>query len=719
MPFVNQEAFEGVRRHQQITKYEIYPLQSEDIEDYQVLAENMPSLISEDVRIFQKRAKIPFWSEEKGKSWTKIGKLMTKTPQELFALSGNPSASSEKDGDDTFDFFDDFDYGSDSLTEVWTFESGAVNQKPSPFGLYDYNDDGVDEIYSVDSDHGYLYIFNWNGTKLREENLSTILHDWSGHPEYRYTLAIDVADIDSDGNEEIIFVESTQYHSVAPAYLHCIRLNAGSGFTELWVKTLTGKYECSACKIGNLTSTSGLQIVTSAGTTAAGSMVTYCWDKDGNEEWTHTWGKMAECQGIAIGDFGNGDGLDVAIIQGNGAGFRVLKGEDGTELWTVATGDGETFSVQDIDNDGKDDLLYGRDSAFECWKGSTGTPSSAYWTKAVSNDAEWVKWSPDRIDVGSGLEWLALSTGKHQYIYIQHQDGTDYKSLNIGSNSWSGHFSKLGGSDWKIIVGKDTGYSLNVYDLNLNLLASISGVGQIRSLESYENKIFISSNANPNQYAIYKFTEVEVSGNLTDKWELRNTPTVSGGELECVDDEYVVSKNSYNIRGKALEIKTKIIANNCKPSIMVGDIKTTSVTKPYEETGQDGYVILRDADRARGWRLVNGGVIGIYDDTSFYSGIDCNIFRKFKLIVQDNSPNYTTKHWHEKADIWYEKNSEDWAHTPYNMYIYLGQGFSTTPSMTTRIEHIFLRKYASPEPLILKRQISGKASAIRVILFGY
>lgn len=112
MPFVNQAAFEEIRRHQQITKYEIYPLQSADIEDYQVLAEDIPSLISEDVRILQKKAKIPFWAEGKGKAWSKIAKLMSKTPQKLFALSGNPSAISASNIMDSFVLGDDFEsYG--------------------------------------------------------------------------------------------------------------------------------------------------------------------------------------------------------------------------------------------------------------------------------------------------------------------------------------------------------------------------------------------------------------------------------------------------------------------------------------------------------------------------------------------------------------------------------------------------------------------------------
>lgn len=116
MPFVNQETFEEIRRHQLITKYEIYPLQSEDLEDYQVLAEDIPSLTSEDIRILQKRVRVPFWIEEKGKIWSKIVKLITKTPQQFFALSGNPSASSLSNGDDTFESFDDFETGNEAYS---------------------------------------------------------------------------------------------------------------------------------------------------------------------------------------------------------------------------------------------------------------------------------------------------------------------------------------------------------------------------------------------------------------------------------------------------------------------------------------------------------------------------------------------------------------------------------------------------------------------------
>ena len=107
--FVNHAAFEEGRRHQQVTVYDIIPRQSAEQEDYQILAENIPSAFKDDCRIIQNKEKIDFWVEEKAKAWCKISKLLVNTPQLLFALSGNPSASSASNGTNTFEFFDDFE----------------------------------------------------------------------------------------------------------------------------------------------------------------------------------------------------------------------------------------------------------------------------------------------------------------------------------------------------------------------------------------------------------------------------------------------------------------------------------------------------------------------------------------------------------------------------------------------------------------------------------
>ena len=113
---VNHAALEEAKRHQQVTVYDIIPRQSAEQKDYQVLAEDIPSSFKEDCRIIQNKAQIAYWVEEEGKAWCKIPKLLVNTPQQLFALSGNPSASVASDDDATFEFFDDFE-GVTKLTD--------------------------------------------------------------------------------------------------------------------------------------------------------------------------------------------------------------------------------------------------------------------------------------------------------------------------------------------------------------------------------------------------------------------------------------------------------------------------------------------------------------------------------------------------------------------------------------------------------------------------
>jgi len=115
---VNMQAFEDARRVGQVTEYEVYPRQSSDIDKYQVKAENVPSVISEDVRMLHGGALIDFWEEEKGIVWSKLPKLLAKTPQRLFALVGGiPSSASN--GDNIFSLFDEF-LGDTLDTEKWT-----------------------------------------------------------------------------------------------------------------------------------------------------------------------------------------------------------------------------------------------------------------------------------------------------------------------------------------------------------------------------------------------------------------------------------------------------------------------------------------------------------------------------------------------------------------------------------------------------------------------
>jgi len=603
---------------------------------------------------------------------------------------------------------DDFSGGS-SLSQLWNFTNNATYQPNIPFGLYDYDGDGVDEMYSVNGNYGHLYVFDWGGNVLRDENLSSILHDWGGHPEYRYTIGLDVADIDGDGKGEIVFTESTQNYATAPSYLHCVRLNDSAGFVELWVKTLTGKYECSAVKIGNLTATSGMEAVTSAGTSSADSMVTFCFDKDGNEEWNHAWGNMAEAQAIEIGDFGGNDDNDV-VIGTNGGNFRVLYGNNGTELWTATTGDAETFSIKDINDDGKDDILYGAALAFEVWWGNNGTK---YWGQACAGDAEWVNWSPEKIDLGGGEEWLAISTGKHQHIYIQHQNGTNYKNIDIGANSWSGLFFKYG-DEWRVAVGSDdANYQLKTYDLDLNELASVNNAGMIRAMEYRDNKFFIATNGNPFHWAIYDYVERDY--NLTDIWDLRNTPTVSNGVLECETDEFVVSKTAYDIRGACLEARFNIQSGNAKQGFLIGDVKDVGVTNPFSSSGQDGYLIHRSDLRMLLRPIVDGTLTNPCENATYFTGYTGSNWHHFAFQINPSSP-YDTHFWVKKS-AWDDYHNENWHDSNYIMYIYLGVDV-TSDTLTSNYDWVFMRKYASPEPISSVGTVEAPPAAYNTITLG-
>lgn len=107
MPTVNMQVLEESRRHQVAQKYEVYPLNTSDVENYQIKTTGIESSIKEDARIVQNDL-LSQWVESKGIVWSKLDNLKAKTPQILIGLSGNPSAEDSDDGTATFNLFDDF-----------------------------------------------------------------------------------------------------------------------------------------------------------------------------------------------------------------------------------------------------------------------------------------------------------------------------------------------------------------------------------------------------------------------------------------------------------------------------------------------------------------------------------------------------------------------------------------------------------------------------------
>jgi hypothetical protein len=573
----------------------------------------------------------------------------------------NNTMISTSNGITTFPFFDNFNYNSGGLTKLWSLSSGATQQKSIPFKLYDYNDDGRVDIYSVDSDGGHFYVFDYNGTELVNETIT--MHYGSSSR----TCGLTVQDINNDGNEEIIFTEDYSYQSANPSYVRVINT---TGY-ELWNKSFSSWGEAMSIQAANFTATSGLEIAVACGNASGGRI--YMLDKDGNEEWVYEHGLWAECRGLDYGDF-DGDGQnDICSIDGAGSGFVVLYGHNGTKMWDMTSGNGgETFDVQDINSDGEDDILYGSELGIYMYWGN----GTLYWSKATSDDAEWVTFSNETING----DWIIVSTGRHQHLYVLYQNGTEISDTNLGSNSWTGAIHDLNDDGaYEIVVGEDTGYVLNVYNFSGTELATISGAGHTRHIEANGSNIFISSRSNPNQYAVYNYTTPE----LPNKWTITGSPTVENGVVEINNTDTMKGKTSFTV-GHAIISNANSTEQD---STFVGLVNSTEVeyikiqsNDGSTRCGDNNFDCLCWYSKVQNYDA--GCVDGLLDfRTAFYNYEITWLNNKIQCLQNSTEfANYTG------ANI-----STD------NLYPYFRVWDSSAESVLT-VDWVLVRKYASPEP---------------------
>jgi len=191
------------------------------------------------------------------------------------------------------------------------------------------------------------------------------------------------------------------------------------------------------------------------------------------------------------------------------------------------------------------------------------------------------------------------------------------------------------------------------------------------------------------------FDDFTIDGLNTDKWELRNSPTEIDAQLECINDEFVVSKTSFDVRGKAVRWKTKIISGVDRQHWLLGDVKTTETSSPYGASGQDGYSLNRYDNIGRVRSIVNGSMGVDWSDNYYFSGFSPSNWHTIEMSIEYNSP-YLTK-FRIKKSIWDSVYEENWQHSDYDMYIYIGVK-GTSESVTSRHDWIFVHKYTSPEP---------------------
>ena len=180
------------------------------------------------------------------------------------------------------------------------------------------------------------------------------------------------------------------------------------------------------------------------------------------------------------------------------------------------------------------------------------------------------------------------------------------------------------------------------------------------------------------------------------KWDLRNTPTIQGNMLQNVDDEYVVSDNSYDVRGKAIRWKSKF-SDTARQYWIIGDVKDISTTNPATVSGQDAYVIDRYDAQCR-VRHYTDGVRGTdWEDLTYFSTYAGTNWHELEIATLEDSP-YSTKFWVKKAS-WENVYTEDWQHSGYNMYIYAGFR-RTSEAVISLYDWVFVREYIVNEPTI-------------------
>jgi len=109
---------------------------SSDLEDYQVKVSitdsGMIAKMKEDggdIRFYVGTTKISYWIEEKTSSklvvWVKVPLIPGSSTTRIYMYYGNPSASSESNGEAVFEFFDDFEDGDIS---DWTIGGSNSNR---------------------------------------------------------------------------------------------------------------------------------------------------------------------------------------------------------------------------------------------------------------------------------------------------------------------------------------------------------------------------------------------------------------------------------------------------------------------------------------------------------------------------------------------------------------------------------------------------------------
>jgi len=162
---------------------------SSNLRDYQIKIEitdtntlNKMKDNAEDIRFYAGITKLSYWIEEKTSSklvvWVKVPLIPGSSTTRIYMYFGNPSATSESNGEAVFEFFDDFE-GTSLDTSKWNIISGSPTVSDGRLQLA--KGDKIESVKTIDFSNSYIIE-------------TTLNYGWGGETSHSYLSFISLAD---------------------------------------------------------------------------------------------------------------------------------------------------------------------------------------------------------------------------------------------------------------------------------------------------------------------------------------------------------------------------------------------------------------------------------------------------------------------------------------------------------------------------------------------
>ena len=637
---VNNVLLNKAKRSGFLTKVEVISRQAAEQENYQVQVEDIISRKGdgEDIQFFQKNEILNHWRESyalwKCDVWAKMSKLPITKSQILNILSGNPVAS---DGDDTFEFFDDFDtkVPYDKLFDVVAVEpqeryaSNPILEK-SASGWDDY---GIRDNCLMTDKYGEpviedgKYIMYYSGRTSATGHKGAI-----GRATFERSTVSSILSMAKYGSNPVLQPSDLSWSANnAQVLVGCVIKKATNDYIMYWYGSIDN--------------------------TGANQHIFYATSTDGLS-WTPNSTPILTSGQFTLGNiglpsvreikWGTDAGKKVMYIEHNAQAIAFATSDNWTTGWTPQNSGNSIITASSISwassgpcnpkflEIGENKYILGMNAVSGNWRGG--------FMKSTSLDSGWEDYGQIVLDAGSGGEW----------------DDVRIESLELFSNDFGGS------------------------------LVGMMYFG-CPSSDSFADCAIGYTTIDQNSVGEYLMDWSKTSG------------------VAINTSRYVSSPNSVKIEGSS-----QSFSHTCALDELIYEV---SMRK--EETVADhkfDFVLYKGATGA----IILAFGEGNEDQLSWYNGSShqelvrpyslsswykIKIVRKgdnlYDVYVDGDKKLTDTTGWNSVTDI-------------DTIKIITG----STASYSNYLDNLFVRKYASPEPLLIKRKISGKAGIIKSVCGG-